>query len=80
MKTKIIILALLLLAIISLAGIDEMQQRQEGMEPTYSNTGVGNGQGGGLENNPNVPVDDLLWVLIGAVATYGIIKLTRKEN
>ncbi len=80
MKIKIIILILLLLAIISLAGIDEMQQREKGMEPTYGDTGVGNGQGGGIGNNPNVPVDDLLWVLIGAAATYGVIKLTRKEN
>lgn len=80
MKTKIIILILLLLAIISLAGIDEMQQRQEGMEPTYSDKKDGNGNGNGGGNNPNVPVDDLLWVLIGAAATYGVIKLTRKEN
>jgi hypothetical protein len=49
----------LLIILTLLFGIDEMERR----EPGYGKPG--DGQGGGLENNPNVPVDDWVYVLVG---------------
>jgi hypothetical protein len=62
----------ILIILTLLFGIDEMERR----EPGYGKPG--DGQGGGIENNPNVPVDDWVYVLVGVIVIYGVIKLNKK--
>lgn len=77
MKRIILIIILFVIALISIAGIDEMKQRDAGLPPKEQSDapGNGNGNGGGNGNNPNVPIDDGLPVLIIATLLYGVYKI-----
>lgn len=78
-KFKIIIflIVLILLALISIgqAGIDEMRNRQADQPPVEQTDNPGTGGGGGIGNNPNVPIDDYLPVLVILILGYGVYKI-----
>ncbi len=77
---KLLIILLILLSTISLAGIDEMRDREAGMSPQYNNgNGNGNGNGGGNGNNPNVPIDDLMLPFLIIVAAYAVYKMKNRK-
>jgi hypothetical protein len=78
-KIIILIIVLFLLAMISIsqAGIDQMETRQPGQPPVEQSDNPGTGGGGGVGNNPNVPIDDYLPALIFLTLLYGIYNLRK---
>ena len=52
-----------------------MRTRQPGQPPVEQNDNPGTGQGGGIGNNPNVPIDDYLPVLVILTLGYGVYKI-----
>ena len=76
MKRIILIIILFVTALISIAGIDEMKQRDAGLPPKEQSDAPGNGNGGGNGGgNPNVPIDDGLPILFIAALLYGVYKI-----
>lgn len=80
-KIILAIVALLIYSTMVLGGIDEMRKRDPGMEPLPPTpNGPGTGQGGGIGNNPNVPIDDYVWILGVAAAAYGVHTLSKRDK
>lgn len=75
MKRIILIIILFVIALISIAGIDEMKQRDAGLPPKEQSDAPGTGGGGGIGNNPNVPIDDGLPILVIVTILYGVYKI-----
>lgn len=78
-KLKLLILLFLVSLSTSFAGIDEMNNRRADEPPTEA---PGNGNGGGQDNNPNVPLDNgiLIGLLILGVTGVGVYQLRKKNE